>query len=329
MREGVEMCHLRMLLLFLVCTSSHFFPALAEVQKRNPPSPGAQKVIIDTDIGDDIDDAFALALALRSPELDILQVNSDFGNTPLRTRLLERYLDAVGRSDLTVATGVQTPMVERNFTQRAYADREKPNTRPTVDAVTSTLAQIREHPGEITLLTIGPLVNVEAMIDKDLTTFRKLKRVVMMGGSIATCDGTESNCDDGTIAEWNILQDIHGAQKLFTSGVSIYMMPLNSTRLKLDEVKRAAIFDKGTALTDQLAILYQQWGGLTPTLYDGMPVAYAIQPHLCPTKLMRIDVDAAGYTRVQPGASNANVCLHSDSQTFFEFYMSRLISPEK
>ena len=64
-----------------------------------------QMVIIDTDIGDDIDDAFALALALKSPELKVLGVTTTFGNTEMRARLLDRYLKAVGRSDIPVFAG--------------------------------------------------------------------------------------------------------------------------------------------------------------------------------------------------------------------------------
>src|SRR5438067_415382 len=67
---------------------------------------GIEDVIIDTDVGDDIDDAFALALALKSPELNILQINSDFGIVSIRTAMLQRFLDEIGRSDIPVATGV-------------------------------------------------------------------------------------------------------------------------------------------------------------------------------------------------------------------------------
>ena len=70
-----------------------------------------QLVIIDTDIGDDIDDAFALALALQSPELKILGVTTTFGNTEMRARLLDRYLKAVGRSDIPVFAGPMTGLM--------------------------------------------------------------------------------------------------------------------------------------------------------------------------------------------------------------------------
>ena len=79
-----------------------------------------QLVFLDTDIGDDIDDAFALALALHSPELRLLGVTTAYGDTELRARLVDRYLGAVGRSDIPVAAGVQT-QTTNHLTQAAYA----------------------------------------------------------------------------------------------------------------------------------------------------------------------------------------------------------------
>src|SRR5436309_13604378 len=93
------------------------------IGQANAPAPSPQLTIIDTDIGDDIDDAFALALALESPELKILGVTTAFGDTELRARLLDRYLAAVGRNDIPVAAGVATPH-DNVFSQAAYARRE-------------------------------------------------------------------------------------------------------------------------------------------------------------------------------------------------------------
>src|SRR3984885_14652941 len=84
-------------------------------------SPAAQKVIIDSDIGDDIDDAFALALALHSPELQILGVTTTFGDTELRAKLARRLLDAAGRPDIPVFAGAPTQTTSV-FTQRRYAE---------------------------------------------------------------------------------------------------------------------------------------------------------------------------------------------------------------
>jgi purine nucleosidase len=306
------------------------FAASAIVNVGHAWAQAPQKVIIDTDIGDDIDDAFALALALKSPELEILQVNSDFGDTALRARLLVRFLKAVNREDIPVGVGVPSS-APNQFTQRQYAEREAASDVPARDAVQSTLNLIQKYPGEITLIAIGPYVNVGAMIDKDPETFRKLKRVVIMGGSIYEGYRSGSDADylkaPGPEPEWNVLNDIAGARKLFAAGVPIFMMPLDATQLKLDEVKRELLFQHDSPVTDQLTLLYHQWGQLTPTLFDPMAVAFAIDPGLCPVTPMRIRVDDKGYTRPEQGEPNAQVCLKSDPEKFFDFYMPRLLQP--
>src|SRR5213080_208811 len=89
---------------------------------QSPPTPALpEKVILDTDIGDDIDDAFALALALCSPELQILGITATFGDTETRAKLLDRFLAEVGRPDTPVAAGIPTPP-KGTFTQRRYAE---------------------------------------------------------------------------------------------------------------------------------------------------------------------------------------------------------------
>jgi len=292
-----------------------------------------EKVIIDTDIGDDIDDAFAVALALRSPELQILGVTTTFGDTETRAKLLDRFLAEVGRSEIPVAAGISTPP-KSNFTQRRYAENNRHAKSSHPDAATFLLEQIRRYPGQITLIAIGPLVNVGTVIDKDAATFRKLKRVILMGGSVKRGYG---DLGFGPPAppqpEWNILNDIPSAQKLFASGVPLFVMPLDSTQLKMDEVKRAFLFSQGTPITDALTILYHQWGQETPTLFDPMTIAFLLNPALCPVQPMHIRVDDKGFTRPDPGTSsapnppNAQVCLDSNPDAFFRFYLNRLATP--
>ena len=285
------------------------------------------KVIIDSDLGDDIDDAFAIGLALHSPELKILGVITAFGDTGLRAKLADRLLGEAGRPDIPVAAGIPT-QVKNPMSQQRYAEGGL-FAKPThAGGVEFLLEQIRRSPNEITLIAIGPLVNIGAAIDQDGATFRKLKRVVIMGGSIKRGYG---DVGFGTPAlpqpEWNILNEIPGAQKLFDSGVPLYVMPLDSTQLKLDEVKRAFLFRQGTPLTDALTLLYHQWGQQTPTMFDAMAVAYAVKPSLCPTKAMHIRVDEKGMTLAEPGKANAQVCLESSSDEFFQFFLARVAGP--
>jgi purine nucleosidase len=282
-----------------------------------------EKIIIDTDIGDDVDDAFAVGLALRSPEVQIVGITTSFGDTETRAKLVDRMLGEAGRTDIPVAAGAATH-ANNSFTQRRYAEGGRFARASHPDAANFILEQIRKNPGEITLVAIGPLVNVGGLIEKDAETFRKLKRVVIMGGSVERGYGDPYAAPTPPQPEWNIKNDIGSAQKLFASGVPIYMMPLDSTQLKLDEVKRAFLFRQGTPVTDALTLLYHEWGQETPTLFDPMTIAFVVDEKLCPVEAMRIRVDDKGMTVREAGAANAFVCLKSDPEMFFRFYLGRM-----
>ncbi len=293
------------------------------------PAPAPEKVIIDTDIGDDIDDAFALALALSNHHLQILGVTTAWGDTNLRARLVARFLQETGHEDIPVAAGPETPFGTA-FTQAGWARAypEPPNGWPS--AIDFILDAIHKNPGQVTLISLAPLSNVGALIERDPATFRNLKRVVMMGGSIRKGYGDLGDMPDrGPDAEYNIKMDIPAARELFASGVPIDMMPLDSTQLRLEAPLRATLFAQHTPSTDALTELYRQWVAfpphLTPILFDAMAVAVVIDPGLCPTTSMHLHVDDKGFTRVVPGTPNANVCLHSDAGQFFHFYIPEVL----
>jgi inosine-uridine nucleoside N-ribohydrolase len=284
----------------------------------------AEKIIIDTDIGDDIDDAFAIALALRSPELQVLAISTTFGDTEARARILDRMLGEADRADIPVLVGAPTKTTNP-MSQRQYGQIGRLTRAFHLGAVDAILDQIRANPGQITLVAIGPLVNVGALIDKDPQAFHQLKRVVIMGGSVR-CGYSETGVCPGRppSAEWNIINDIPSAQKLFASSVPLYVMPLDSTQLKLDEVKRNYIFRQGTPLTDSLTLLYHEWNQQTPTLFDPMTIAYLVDPQICPAEPMHLRVDDKGVTLAEPGPPNAQICLHSDANAFFRLLITRL-----
>lgn len=306
-----------MLWVLVVCCGLTFGPVKSVAQ-------APAKIIIDTDVGDDVDDAFALALAVKSPELQVLGIMTAFGDTEMRAKVVDRFLGEVGRSEIPVLAGkpatTNNPMSQRKYGEGGHFAKASHG-----DAVEFLFDQIRKYPGEITLIAIGPLVNVGAAIDKDAATFRKLKRVVLMGGSVRRGYGDLGyNAPVPPMPEWNILNDVASAQKLFAAGVPLYVMPLDSTQLKLDEVKRAFLFSRGTAVTDSLAIQYHLWGQETPTLFDPMTLAFALKPELCPVTPLHIRVDEKGFTREEPGTPNAQVCLDSNAEDFFKFYLKRV-----
>ncbi len=323
------MKNLRVLLALSLCLAVSITILAAQAQGASAQAASApQLVIIDTDIGDDIDDAFALALALKSPELKILGVTTTFGNTEMRARLLDRYLQAVGRSGIPVFAGPMTK-TDNVMTQAAYA-KQAPEKKHG-DGAEFILREAREHPGEITLIGIGPLFTVQAAIERDPAAFKKLKRVVIMGGSIERGYGADTQGKPNPPQpEWNILCDPAGAKALLASGVPVFMMPLDSTQVPLDAERREAIFAHGSPLADQLTLLYHQWmagtpsHSPTPTLFDPVAVTYTFRPDLCPAKPVHIDVDDKGLTSAAQGVPNAQVCLQSNEKGFLDLLLKRV-----
>jgi purine nucleosidase len=292
----------------------------------------AEKIIIDTDIGDDIDDAFALGLALSSPEFEILGVSASFGDTATRAKMLDRMLGELGRSDIPVAMGAPANVNLNAFSQRRYAEGGQFARAGHPGSVDFILDQARKYPGQVTLVAIGPLPNIGAMIDRDPAAFRQLKRVVIMGGNVRPLlDPYGAAAPIAPHPEWNIKNDIASAQKLFNAGVPLLVMPLDSTaNLKLHEVARTALFAHGTMLTNILAGLYYEWRAATrsptPVLYDPMTLASLLDPRLCPLTPMHIRIDDAGNTLVEQGAPNAQVCLRSDADAFLQFTVKKIIA---
>jgi inosine-uridine nucleoside N-ribohydrolase len=285
-----------------------------------------QKIIIDTDIGDDIDDAYALTLALHSPEFEILGVTTTWGDTALRAQLASRLLADSGAKNIPVMSGVVTKS-KTTFSQRAWAIAGPRRTHS--NAIDFLLAQAKRNPHQITLIAIGPLTNIGAAIDRDPTGFRLFQRVVLMGGSIHCGYGNPRAIPPPSPQpEYNIARDPAAARKLLASGVPIFMMPLDSTQWKLDDSKLAQVAARSTPATDALLVLTTEWQLAThqhtPTLYDAMAVTYALRPEICPTTPLRLQVDDKGFTRVVEGQVNTHACLKANGDAFFQLLLPRL-----
>lgn len=291
----------------------------------------SQPVIIDTDIGDDIDDAFAIGLALQSPELHILGITTAWGDTELRADLVRRILDETGHPEIKVYPGASTPNPYNTFTQANWAQHAKPRNSARENAVEYLHSAIEAHPGQLTLIALGPLRNLGDLIDHYPKTFLKIKKIVMMGGSIDKGYGDFSYLQPhGADAEYNIKLDPSSARKVFTSSVPIVLLPLDSTQAKIEEVRRDALFSYGSPLTNALTLLYHQWAWgthqATPTAFDVVAVATTARPELCPITPMHLDVTVDGFTRRGPGSPNVSACLNLEESRFLDFMMKRLMS---
>src|SRR5579863_2131972 len=194
-----------------------FFCAASQAQTQ--PSSHPTEIIIDSDIGDDVDDVFAIGLALVSPEVEILGISSAWGDTQLRARMIDRLLIETNATNIPVAEGIPTK-AQSIFSQAQWAKGGNVPQKSHPQAVDFLLDQIKKDPGNITLVAIGPLTNIGAAIDRDPSTFKKLNRVVIMGGAVRKGYGDLGYAPDhGPQPEYNIYSDVAAAQKLFASGV--------------------------------------------------------------------------------------------------------------
>jgi purine nucleosidase len=285
-------------------------------------------ILLDTDIGTDVDDAFALALILASPELDLRGVTTVGSEPQTRALIVCRFLAAVGRSNIPVAAGALPQPAEEIEKQGRYAksDGGRPPraSQPVKEAAVEFLYQrLKEHRGELTLLAIGPLTNIARLLREHPDCQPWIRRIVLMAGSVRV--GYKGKAPPET--EWNIRCDIPAAQAVFASGIPLVVAPLDATTmLKLKEEPRRRLFQAATPLTEQVRLLYELWGERTPTLYDPVAVALCFEERFCTMEDLRLEVDAKGQTRIVKGAANARVATAIGGDDFLKWYVDRVVS---
>ena len=285
-------------------------------------APSKIPIILDTDIGTDIDDAFALALVINSPELELLGVTTVAGDTQARARLAAKLLWEAGGTWRKVPVYAGEPGKPQPIDQTRWANGFTGSALHRSGAVDFMKTEINRRPGRVTIITIGELTNVAALLKSDPSMAKQIKLIALMGGSVAR--GYEP--DSKPEAEWNIKSNPEAAQTVFSSGVPLLMAPLDVTAmLQLDAAGRRRVFTHLTPLTNALTIFYHLWGNETPTLFDPMAVAMLVDPSLVETQQLAIEVDGQGFTRVVEGQpANATVGMRTDPKRFFEFYLSRV-----
>jgi inosine-uridine nucleoside N-ribohydrolase len=253
----------------------------------------------------------------------LLGVTTVSGHSEDRARLVAKLLEDAGRQDVPVVAGASGQFIP-SFQCRLADGYKSPSLLP-VKAEDFLDSVINRNPGQVTLVAIGPLTNVAALLKKDPGAAKKIKQIVLMGGSVVRGYAPNSPPE----AEYNIRSDPGGAQAVFSSGVPLLVVPLDVTAmLQLDADGRHRIFTRLTPVTNDLTLLYHLWGNESPTLFDPMAVALMIDPTLCEVKSMAIAVDNGGFTRPAEGKpANAAVALHTDPSKFFQFYLDR-VAPE-
>lgn len=285
-------------------------------------------VIFDTDIGTDIDDAYALAGLIHRSDLDVLGVTTVSSDAVARARLAAKLLATAGGkwTKVPVYAGISTPAQYMKQVEWAQGF-ESPSLRDS-GGVEFMRREINRRPGEITLIAVGELTNIAALLESEPGIGRKIRAIALMGGSVYRGYAPGSKPEP----EWNIKSNAAAARIVFASGVPLLVAPLDSTAdLKLTPQMRVAIFAHGTPLNDALAALDQiwrytnHWQGDLPTLFDVLAVELVNPRQPFALESLHIELTPEGVTRPVPGAKpNARVAVTVDVAKFMASFVDLL-----
>lgn len=251
-----------------------------------------KKILIDTDIGGDVDDALALALALNSSELEIVGITNVYLANEWRANVTRNMLKVYGREDIPVCTGAEKPLIgwwDENRIPNSSADFASIEGNEKLCACDFILKMAKEHE-DLIVVAIGPLTNVALAIAKEPAIVNRI-RIVMMGGEI-----------DKAHPEWNIVCDPEAARIVFESGVQIQMVGLDVTnrcrftREDVDRIKQTG--NPRTDLLGEMMELFIKNFGYLPILHDPLAMSALLWDDLLVFEEKKILVETAGqYTR--------------------------------
>ena len=267
----------------------------------------AQKIIIDTDPGQD--DAVAILLALASPELEVLGITAVAGNVPLSLTEANarRILELTGRTDVPVFAGCDTPLGRQLVTaehvhgQSGLDGIELPlPTMPlqrqhAVDFIIDTLR--REPEGSVTLVPIGPLTNVATALQRAPDIAPRIARIVLMGGAYFEVGNITP------AAEFNIYVDPEAARIVFRSGVPITVLPLDATHQALTSQEWITQMREmpnrcGPAVASWTDFFErydkEKYGNKGAPLHDPCAVAWLLRPELFDGRQINVEIETQG-----------------------------------
>lgn len=326
-------------------------------------SGGPRRIIIDTDPG--VDDALAILLALKSPEVKVEAITAVAGNVPLDLTLPNalRMVEIAGRTDIPVAAGASRPLKRRLVTAAyvhgnnglAGVEFPEPKTKPTAEPASRLIRRIvRQSPGEVSIVAIGPLTNLALAFREDPQLPSQIRSVTIMGGSLSGGNITPA-------AEFNSYVDPEAAQAVYRSGARITMIGLDVTRKAalteeqvhmLESAGNPAGRAAGRIMRATLEQVRRTGGNSGRLLaHDSMAVASFIDPSLVTLQDVHIEVETegeltagetVGYRKTPmrrsaplaeapvvaddaPFQPNAKAAVDVDGDRFLSFLIGRLV----
>jgi len=288
-----------------------------------------QPVVIDTDIGSWVDDAFAISLALASHEIEVQAITTCAAQSEDRAWIVCRLLTHLKQQEIPVAFGrgaqanypIDGQIQYRRHPAVVWNRTAKPVKQTAVELL---YEKLRASPGKVRIVCLGPLTNIAQLLTTHPDAVKLMKDIVVMGGAISPGERSELLPP----AEWNFQSDVAAAQTVLASGAPLLLAPLDSTvDLKLNEERLRKLFDRGSMLTYQLQALYELWNRDTPTLFDCLPIVLIVDDSVVFWKDYSLTIDKQGRTLVnQQGKPNAHTAISlKNSDGVLDWITKRLI----
>ena len=302
---------------------------------RLPPQGKKIPVIFDTDIGDDIDDTWALLMLLKSPELDVRLVASDGGNAMYRARLLGKLLEAYGRSDVPIAVGLD-PADRRSRQSPWLGDYDLTLYPGKVhrDGVAALIDTIQKSAEPVTLVCTGPVPNIAEALRRD-SSICQHARFVGMHGSVRR----GYNGQTKTSPEYNVRANPKALQSVFAAPWDVSITPLDTCGIvQLKGEKFRKVYDSRARGVAALMENYRVWAtdggrskkGPDPTkissiLFDTVAAYMAFSEDLLEMESLPLRVTDEGMTIVEQGARTVHCALNwKDLGAYEDLLVSRV-----
>ncbi len=291
-------------------------------------------VFLDTDIGDDIDDALALSLALQSPELKVLGISTVLQDGPRRADLVWRILQLHGHSDIPIGIGAEQPLMAAPRTGAVrQAEALRPQDAMPADrrrnGIELLIDTCLRAPGKVTLIAYGPLTNIALALRAEPRLNEHIARIVIMNGVFFRPG-----------IEYNTKMDPEASAIVYSSGLPVTAVGLDVTmqcQLSAEHLRRfSASSQENVQFLWKLIQIWQQGDpGRRPILHDPLAIAATVKPSLIGTVAGQVTVETKGTPEQTYGmtvlrkrtAGVVDVAQEVSAAEAVEFFMNRVLSP--
>ena len=286
-------------------------------------------VILDTDIGTDIDDTWALVMMLNSPELDVRLIVTDTDDTVYRARIVAKILQIAGRTDIPIGVGLQLSQ-QRGPQEPWVKDYDLAQYPGPVhhDGVGALIDTIMDSSDPVTLISIGPVPNISAALAREPRIAARARFVGMHGSIRRGYDGSPQ-----IAAEYNVKRYPQSCQQVFTAPWEMTITPLDTCGLvRLRGDKYARVRDCKRPLAQALIENYRTWAGYkevaeqeSSVLFDTVAVYLAMAQDLLTIERLGVRVTDEGFTVLDDRAKQINCATEwKDLLAFEDLLVERL-----